>query len=230
MSEDLHTFNVGEVVRAISDVVLTGPDGSRSTHNATPLVMQAVLLQLSIVTDVVGTLLDEIKLHDLGGQQDRIRSELEAWTERLDTYHGHVNQCVADGKLLDWECSYWCATSPVIIGWYPNSDCSGVAPAQKVQRPPDLATPLSLMNQTLALGAFLDTQGFLTLMTDMLRAAIAAMGEAMTAVQEEMVAAATEVIENAMNSPEGQYVKSRWGLYVMGAVAVVGVGAYLYVK
>lgn len=247
----LKPFNVGEVVRALSDAVLTGTDGVKSTRNAYPFVLEQVLLQLSVVTDQVRALLDEqLKdrwiacitgefggcRRDMGKQLEQIERDLDAWTARLETYRELNNECVASGRLLDWECKYWCVTSPLLFGWYPNERCDGVAMWQTVQKPPDMATPFSLLNQAIVLGAFVESEGFISYTETFVRiaveAAATAIGDVADAAVEAAVNAAIEAVQKAFTEPSagGSPTKPRWGRWVLGAavVALTGYAIYSY--
>ncbi len=252
---ELKGFDVGLVVQSISNVLLTGADGVRSTHNVTPVVLQQTLWQLAVVTDQVTNLLDNqlddrrlrcatgtffgggvgasIMCHDLGQQLPRMRAELEAWIVRFQAYQDHVNECVAKGLLLDWGCAYWCATSPLLFGWYPNERCTGVRMDQKVQKPPDMATPFSLINQALVLGAHMDTEGFLGMVTTFIEVGAEAGAAAGAAAIQRAVEAAIKGIREAMNRPgPGGTPPKPWARYAFGALVLggLGLGTYLYVK
>lgn len=146
-------YDVGLWVRHHSDVFLKTCDETGacvlSYQKATPEALEVLLDELDRLTDKADERISELSSSVFNVELNKLRFTLQHWRDDLKVYRGHVDTALAEGAGPGavWDC----VAAPLLIGWYPNADCTGPSPLQETQGQPAVAEPLKLLNGAMCL-------------------------------------------------------------------------------
>lgn len=148
-----NTYNVGRFVSQNTDVFLRsiGPDGKpQLTYNkATPEAMAVLIEELDRLTDELQVRINDLSPSLWNEEVQKLRFNFDHWLDDLSVYRSHVEQAVEEGAGP--QAIYHCVTAPLLLGWYPNADCTGPNPAQTQQMTAAVGVPLEMLNRVLCI-------------------------------------------------------------------------------
>lgn len=150
-------LDVGKWVRHHQDVYLPKlPSGNRSINYATPFNLELLVNALTMQSAHTQESIDSV---DRTVTRAQLQSDFDQWMDRLNGYLSYLTSLPPE-ELQNAAASYWCVTSPLLVGWWPNADCTAEDPEQRTRKIPDVATPLIIANQALCANGFFSTESF----------------------------------------------------------------------
>lgn len=152
-SNAMAAMTLGPTFSSALQKAILGPDAkSWSKKFATPAALQPIVMKLMEMSlraqyamEVEGKRMQS--KYQLGGtaiMEKFLETEpgannptVQAFDKRLEGYLGYINECIGNGKAMDPDCIYYTVTAPLLMGWYPNKDGTGIDPAQLTRKPAD---------------------------------------------------------------------------------------------
>ncbi len=150
--------------KAVKEWLMPVVDGKRSAQYATAARLQGLLNMMAIQIDIARAAATSIPpATSMSSAPERLLliANIDGFAQyildKLEIVNLFIERGMGEQSTAE---IFFCVTSPLIMGWDGNADCTGVDPEQKTRHVAEVGEPLRLLRQAEELGAFVDTQTF----------------------------------------------------------------------